>query len=190
MQIFTKDDLERRRGKLYRDILNGFIFIYPTDTIYGIGCNAKNKKAVAKIREIKQRSIIPFSVMAPSKEWIYKNCIVAKKAEEWINKLPGPFTFIFPLKNKKAVANNVNPGLISIGIRIPNHWSHSIAKSLNTPIITTSVNISGEEFMISLNNLNPKIKNKINFILYEGKKENKPSQIIDFTRKEKKIIKR
>jgi len=190
MQVITKDELQIRKNELHRKILKGSLFIHPTDTIYGIGCNAKDRRAVAKVREIKQRPKTPFSVMVPSKEWIYKNCVVPKKAEQWLNKLPGPYTFIFTLKNKRAVVSNVNPRLNSIGVRIPDHWTHSIPEELGIPIITTSANIIGEEFMTSLENLDPKIKGRMNFILYEGEKRGRPSQIVDFTGKQKKIIKR
>ena len=101
MRIINKDELLAKKEKFKRELKN-LIFIHPTDTIYGIGCDATNTKLSQKIRNIKNRPNTPFSVLVPSKEWIYKNCKVNKSAEEWINKLPGPYTLILELKNKKS----------------------------------------------------------------------------------------
>ena len=63
-------------GKINNSIISKIskeIFIYPTDTIYGIGCNAKNTKLVEKIRKIKQRDKKPFSIIAPNIDYILKN---------------------------------------------------------------------------------------------------------------------
>jgi tRNA threonylcarbamoyl adenosine modification protein (Sua5/YciO/YrdC/YwlC family) len=190
MEILTKDDVSVRKNELSDEIQAGCIFIHPTDTIYGIGCNAADKKAVEKIRQIKARPKTPFSVMAPSIAWIHENCEVPKHAEKWLKKLPGPFTLIFTLKNKKVIASNVNPGLTSVGIRIPDHWFHEIVKELGVPIVTTSANVVGQEFMTSLDDLDPNIRGRLNFIFYEGEKKGKPSQVIDFTGKEEKVLRK
>ena len=74
------------------------VFIYPTDTIYGIGCDATNDKLVEKIREIKQRENKPFSIIAPSVQWILDNFNVNVRL---IDKyLPGPYTLLLEKKQK------------------------------------------------------------------------------------------
>ena len=161
-------------------VINGSVFIYPTDTIYGIGCNAQNESSVKKIRNLKARATNPFSVIAPSIEWIRKNCIASKEGEEWLKKLPGPYTLILKLKNE-CVAKGVNPGLKTLGIRIPKHWISKVVAEANVPFVTTSVNKSGEDYMTSLDDLDIDIKGSIDFILYEGEKEGKPSKIVDLT---------
>lgn len=189
MEIINKDEFKINKEAILRGILNGATFIHPTDTIYGIGCNARHFGAVKKVREAKQRYTRPFSIIAPSKEWIRENCEVSKEAEKWINKLPGPYTLILKLKKKDAVSPNVNSDLDTLGIRIPNHWFSEVAAELNAPIVTTSANVIGKDFMTSLDNLDPEIKVKIDFILYEGEKKGRPSTIIDLTDNEK-VIKR
>src|SRR3989344_1746347 len=188
MQIFTKSDAIKNKGKILSLIRQNKVFIYPTDTIYGIGCNAKSYAVVSRIRKIKQRAETPFSVIAQSKEWIRKNCIVNSHSEKWLKRLPGPYTLIFMLKNPSAVAPNVSLGA-TIGVRIPEHWFTGIVKKLNAPLVTTSANIHGEKFMTSLKNLSPEIKKRIDFIVYECEKRGKPSTLMDLTGSSPKKIK-
>jgi L-threonylcarbamoyladenylate synthase len=176
-------------GNYIKQIKKGAVFIYPTDTIYGIGCDATNKKAVARIRNIKGRTNKPFSVIAPSKTWISRNCFIDEKDKSFLKKLPGKYTLILKLMNKTAVAKNVVFGE-TLGVRIPNHWFSRIVKEINKPVITTSVNMSGEQTMTSLEDIDKNILKKIDFIIYEGKKPGKPSTMIDLTEERAKIIKR
>lgn len=190
MRILTKDEFILQQDKLLYDIEKGVVFVYPTDTIYGIGCNAQLSAAIQRIREIKNRADMPFSVIAPNKEWIRKNCILNKNSEEWLDKLPGPYTLILKLKNKSAVAKEVAPGKDSIGIRIPDHWISKIVEMLNLPIVTTSVNISGEAFANSIEEIEEEITGKIDFAIDEGEKKSRPSTIIHLESEEVKVIKR
>ena len=184
MEILTKAELRLRYAEIAGRIRNGAVFIYPTDTIYGIGCDALDKNAVEKIRKLKERPTNPFSIIAPSKEWIIENCIITKEAKDLLNKLPGPYTFILKLKNKNAVAKNVNENINSdqktIGVRIPNHWFSDVVSELGLPIVTTSANRSGQPFMTSLEDLDQTIKDGVDFIIYEGEKKGRPSKVVNF----------
>lgn len=180
MRILNFDEFKIEKQPVIDSIINGDVFIYPTDTVYGLGCNAQNSSSVKKIRLLKSRVTNPFSVIAPSLEWIYENCVVAKEGEEWLNKLPGPYTLIFKLKNN-CVAKEVNPGLKTLGVRMPRHWFMKVVSEANIPIVTTSVNRSGEDYMTSLEDLDDSIKSGVDFILYEGEKIGKPSKIIDLS---------
>ncbi len=180
MRVLNFDEFKIEKETIINQIIDGVVFIHPTDTIYGIGCNATISKSVKKVRMLKGRATNPFSVIAPSIEWINGNCIITKEAEEWLEKLPGPYTLILKLKNN-CVAKEVNPGLNTVGVRIPNHWISKIVAEAETPIVTTSVNRSNEAYMTSLEDLDPSIKKGIEFVLYEGKKEGKPSKIVDLS---------
>ena len=181
MRILNFEELNLEKQSIIGAIIDGAIFIHPTDTIYGIGCNAELSNAVRKVRQLKGRATNPFSVIVPSLEWVNENCIVTKEAEEWLSKLPGPYTLILKLKKKDCVAKEVNPSLNTLGIRIPNHWIRNVAAEAEVPVVTTSVNRANEDYMISLEDLDPAIKSGIDFMIYEGKKEGKPSKIIDLT---------
>lgn len=186
MEILTKKELELRKEEFTKKILSGAVFIHPTDTIYGLGCNALDEKAVERIRKIKERTDNPFSVWAPSLKWIKDNCVVDKKAEEWLKKLPGPYTLVLKLKNKKAVAKAVIPNTDNLGVRIPEHWFSKVVESLNLPIVTTSVNKAGQAFMTRLEDLEAQILGKVDFMIYEGEKQARPSKIIDLVKGEVK----
>ena len=187
MIIYNTEEINIREHRLIDAIKNGRLFIYPTDTIYGVGCNAKNSKSVQKIRQLKERPANPFSVIAPSVGWIKENCQVNSEAEEWLKKLPGPYTLIMNLKKRECISKEVNSGIETIGVRIPDHWISKLLANANVPFVTTSVNKSGQEFMTSLEDLNDEIKQGVDFVLYEGKKEGKPSKIVDLTGKIKMI---
>ena len=180
MNIFNFEEYRMEKNEIIDQIINGSVFIYPTDTIYGIGCNACISDSVRRIRQIKSRASNPFSVIAPSLEWVHDNCSLSKEAEEWLGKMPGPYTLILKIK-KDCVAKEVNLGLKTLGIRIPNHWIRNVVAEANEPVVTTSVNKANEDYMTSLEDLDPAIKSGIDFALYEGKKEGKPSKIIDLT---------
>ena len=185
MEILTENELKLKYSEIIQKIKEGAIFIHPTDPIYAIGCDATNEKAVAKVRELKKRADNPFSVWAPSLKWIKDNCVVDKKVQEWLKKLlgpytklPGSYTLVLKLKQKKAVAKNVS-GSETLGVRMPDHWFARVVQDVNMPIITTSVNKAGETFMTDKNNLDPDIQKGVSFLIYEGEKKGRPSQIVN-----------
>ncbi len=122
------------------------IFIYPTDTIYGIGCDAENEFLVEKIRKIKRRDTKPFSVIAPSIEWILKNCETTKDEIEKF--LPGAYTLILKKKDKNFLSKVSENEFL--GVRIPLHPITEILQKTGKPIVTTSVNFSEEPFVTDL----------------------------------------
>ena len=165
--------------ELTNKIKQGKIFIYPTDTIYGIGCDATNKQAVEKIKKIKSREKDkPLSIIAPSIDWIKKNCIINKEID--INKyLPGPYTLILKKKNPSFLSHVSDTD--SLGIRIPdNDLIKDIQKS-NLPFVTTSVNLSGQKPATSISDINKRIINQVDEIIKEedeNKLSGKPSILI------------
>jgi len=160
--------------KLKKEILNGKIFIYPTDTIYGLGCDATNEKAVNKIKQIKERDKDkPLSIIAPNKEWIKENCIVNTDLDKY---LPGPYTLIL----KKKISNFLNhiSSTDSLGIRIPdNEFCKQIQKS-NVPFVTTSVNLSHEPFATEISTISPSILEQVDHIIEQENLSGTPSTLI------------
>ena len=157
------------------DIKNGAIFIYPTDTIYGLGCDATNEEAVQLIRDLKYRDKDkPTSVIAPSKEWIKEHCVVD---DELLNKyLPGPYTLILKKKDPNfllSVSSND-----SLGVRIPDCEFTKLVTAASVPFITTSVNFVGEPYAIKISDIDHAILDKVDIIIGVGKLDGRPSTIV------------
>src|SRR3989338_1529733 len=114
-EVFTNSAL---RKEIIESMKRGDIFIYPTDTVYGIGCSLENAQQAQKIYMAKQRPINkPFSAIVPSKEWIYSNCEISGENKAFLESLlPGPYTVVLNLKKGiKFESNKSN----DIGVRIP-----------------------------------------------------------------------
>ncbi|MEK7066111.1 MAG: L-threonylcarbamoyladenylate synthase [Patescibacteria group bacterium] len=179
--IIDEDYIKENKDLIIKEILAGKIFIYPTDTIYGIGCNASNEGSVAKIRVLKQRETKPFSVIVPDLNWIKNNCVVNEEVENHLEKLPGAYTFFLKLKNKEIISDGINPkGDGTVGVRIPDHWFTKLISEANIHFITTSVNVAGQPFMTSIEDADEAIKNSVDYIIYEGPIIGRESTKIDF----------
>lgn len=160
--------------ELIRQIKAGKIFIYPTDTLYGIGCDATNKRAVNKIKNIKKRDKNnPLSVIAPSEEWIRENLVVDVPLKEY---LPGPYTLIFKKKEKNFLKQCSETDLL--GIRIPaDEFTKKIQKS-EVPFVTTTVNLSGEPPITKISQIPKEILDKVDQIIDIGPLTGHPSTLV------------
>lgn len=190
MKIISRKDFEKNKEFYLSQIRDGKIFIYPTDTIYGIGGIATSSSVANKIRQIKKRDSKPFSIIAPNKSWITNN--FAKSYHlNFLNKLPGPYTLIFENENTtKLVDKETVSNSNSIGIRIPNHWISKIVEDLGEPFISTSVNLSGEPPAKKVEEINKEIQNKVDYVIDDGELNSNPSTLIDLRNQEIKEIKR
>ena len=172
MRLITKEEFKERKEEFIEKIRNGAIFIYPTDTIYGIGCNALLDEPVKRIREWKGRKN-SFSVIAPNKAWIKEHCEVK---DGYLEKLPGPYTLVYPMK-KQIISKQTSEK--TLGVRIPDHWISDLVKEAGVPIVTTSVNVTGEIPLFSLENIQPAVKAFLDFAIDEGKLKGRASEVID-----------
>lgn len=152
--------------KIQEQIKQGEIFIYPTDTLYGLGCDATNIEAVNKIKEIKSRDKDkPMSIIAPNKEWIQEHCIVDVDLDKY---LPGPYTLLLKKKDPSFLSHVSDND--SLGIRIPAHNLTKQIQESGIPFITTSVNLSGEPFALDLNDISEDIKKQVDEIIESKEK--------------------
>jgi len=164
-------------------ILNsGGILLYPTDTIWGIGCDATNFKAVEKIYKIKGRSkSSSFIVLLDD----------VKKITDYVSEVPGilydllgsidfPTTVIYP--KAKNLAKNVVATDGSIAIRIiSNGFTHKLLKAFGKPVVSTSANFSGEPSPFKFKDISETLIGKMDYVV-ESNRANiqvtKPSTII------------
>ena len=190
MEVFSKKRFLIEREVFFKKIVEGMVFIYPTDTIYGIGCDATNDESVRRIRKIKRRDSNPFSVAVPSKGWVRENCVLGSEAEKWLQKLPGPYTLLLRLKNKSVVAESLNPDTDVLGVRILGNWFSKMVESLNFPIVSTSANVTERRHMKSMEDVDPEVASSVDFIVYDGPKEGRPSSLVKLTGEKSEVISR
>ena len=156
------------------------VIIFPTDTVYGIGCNCFSTKAIKKIFSYKKRpNNKPINVLTDNYEKILSVVKEIKpKENELINKyMPGALTII--LEKNEAVPSLLTANLDTVGVRIPsNSIALKILESINYPLATTSANISGEESGIKLADFEVNFADKVDAIIDGGESELKVSSTI------------
>src|ERR1700739_1163330 len=131
--------------KALKVVLDGGIILYPTDTIWGIGCDATNTEAVKKIYKLKQRDEAKSMIIVLDTENKLKSYVreVPSIAYDLVEYAENPLTLVMP------GAKNISPALISsdgsIGIRICKHpFCQQLIQRLRKPLVSTSANISGK----------------------------------------------
>ncbi len=164
-------------------IKRGEVFVYPTDTVYGIGCNIFNEGAVERIFKIKKRpKNKPLSVAFYSLEQLLDFVVVDQQEKEILtNNLPGPYTFVVL---KKGVPDFVSP-LETVGVRIPDYGPiREIIRTANTPIITTSANTSGLNPPATVYDISQEVVEAVDFVIDAGKcGSGRPSMIVDLVQR-------
>lgn len=157
------------------DIKNGAIFIYPTDTIYGLGCDATNAESVKLLKDLKYRDKDkPISIIAPSVEWMKEHCVVDDEQLE--RYLPGPFTLILKKKDPSFMSDISSND--SLGIRIPDCEFTKLVEAAGVPFITTSVNFAGEPFAVRISDIDKKILDAVDVVVDVGELNGRPSTLI------------
>ena len=169
--------MEKQISKAVEVLKKGGVIIYPTDTIWGIGCDATNPKAVEKVFEIKRRSDSKSLIVLASDTGMINQYVqqIPEIAYQLIELNDKPMTIIYP--NAAGLAENVVAEDGSIGIRIPmNDFCIKLIRAFKKPIVSTSANISGENGEIA-----KEILDAADFVAdpeLEGKSTHKASQIL------------
>lgn len=170
---------------------NGGILVYPTDTAYGIGVNAIDKKAIRKLYEIKGRDFTkPTHIVVKDWEMVNKIAKVNEYAKKLYSRfLPGPLTIILP--KKETIPNMLTANLPTIGIRIPDSLvTKSISNLVDFPYTTPSANRSGLSTPYSIKEVSKVLDlEKVDLVLDAGTlPKTKPSTIVDATAFPLKIL--
>lgn len=166
---------------------NGKTILYPTDTIWGIGCDATNKKAVDKVYEVKKRPSAKKPIILVCDEEMLLEYIgyIPPTALDLINSVRNPISVIYP--EAKNLPSNVVSEDISIGIRVVKHnFCKEIIKGLGKPIISTSANISGDPTPKFYYEINKIIFDSVDYVVDRIMEESidvKPSTIVKFNKK-------
>ena len=184
-EVIKKPDI---RAEIIPVMRKGDIFVYPTDTIYGIGCNAEIAASVKKISDAKGRKEgKSFSVIAPGKEWIWANSIISEANKKFIDTIfPGPYTVV--VKAGRNAPKSAISEEKTIGVRFPKHPFVDIISEAGVPFVTTSVNISGNEPAARIEDIPPDIEKIVDWVIDAGKITGHSSRIFDLTTDEIKIL--
>ena len=162
------------------DILTkGGIVVYPTDTIYGIGCDILNKKAIEKIYQLKQRNKNkPFSFICSDLKNISHYAKVSNYAYKTMRRLlPGPYTFI--LEGSKLVPKIMLTKRKTAGIRVPDHKiCLELVKGLGNPIITTSATMPDGSMVNDASLIHDVFRNRIDLVIDGDIAPGLPSSVI------------
>ena len=171
-------------------LADGGVILYPTDTVYGLGANIFNRKAVKKVYNIKKRSYLkPVSLLVSSKDAIPLVSKASLNQLNFIDKyLPGPYTFI--LKKSKIVPRHLTSGSVNVGVRVPkSEIACSLAKIF--PITTTSANLSNKDTLDTPEEILKQLGCDVDLIIDVGPlNSGNPSTIIDLTGEEPFFVKR
>ena len=164
-------DIQKEVDEAVRVMRGGGIILYPTDTVWGLGCDATNAAAVERIYRLER---------SENKKSMLVLCASTDMTVRYVNKAPGvafevmelatsPLTAILP--GAVGVAENLIPEEGTLGVRIPDHeFCRRMLAALKKPIVSTSANISGEATPVDFV-VNPR---------FEGKPTRKASSIIAF----------
>ena len=184
-QIILKDSpLYKEAAEAVRILKEGGIILYPTDTVWGLGCDATNAEAVAKIYALKR---------SENKKSMLVLCANADMVVRYVNRAPSiafevmevatmPTTFILP--GAVGVAPNLIPDEGTLGVRVPDHeFCQEVLRQLRRPIVSTSANISGEATAVGLKDVVREVVDGADYVVnpkFEGHPTRKPSSIIAF----------
>jgi len=209
---------QKRRLEQIRDALRqGAVMLYPTDTVYAIGCDLNSKDAIARVRRLKQMSNDkPLTFLCSSLSNISEYALVSDSAYRFMKHLiPGPFTFILPA-TKSVPKLVMSPKRKTTGIRVPDHHlCQLLLESLGNPIISTSAHTlesdpqevqglpyeeyeedefpSGEACHVNWEQaeLFDQLKDAVDIIVDDGSEPKyKVSTIVNLTQEEPEIIRR
>ncbi len=167
----TKEQIQQARAQQEADIVqclktlsNGGLILYPTDTVWGIGCDATNEEAVKKVYRLKQRDDSKaLIVLIDSADHLDHYVVsVPDIARELVDVAVKPLTIIY--EGAYNMAANVLGDQDSVGIRIPNdEFCHRLCERFGKPIVSTSANVSGQPTAKTFADIDPAIVNGVDY---------------------------
>ena len=186
LKIHPENPEPRKISKAVDVLKSGGIIIYPTDTVYGIGCDLMNKKAVerlCKILQLKPKQLdLSFICTDLSHISVYAKRIDTPVFKILRKALPGPFTFIFESSSKVPKILDVNKK--TVGIRVPDHpIPRMIVEELGNPLITSSVKDDDhiKEYTTDPEEIYEDFKHLVELVIDGGAGGNIPSTVVDCT---------
>ena len=191
LKIHPENPQPRLINQVVECLKDGGVIIYPTDTIYGLGCDIKHAKAIEKICQIKnmdpQKAQLSFICSDLSHLSEYSKSIDTPLYRMLKNYLPGPYTFILPAS--KQVPKILQSKKSTIGLRVPdNNICQQILTMLGNPILSTSLPGEMVEDYTDPEIIYDRFENLVDFVIDGGIGGMTPSTIVDCTTDEWTIL--
>lgn len=189
IKIWNDSPSERQLDEIARDLEMGHIMICPTDTLYAIGCDALNVKAIERICKLK--GIYPektnLSIICSDLSQVAEYARYDNKSFRLLkDNTPGAFTFLFKASSSLPKAFK---GRKIVGIRVPEcDTVKQIVKRLGHPVLTTSIEFEDEDYARNVELITEAYYEKVDMVIDGGDGGTKPSTIIDCTGDEPEII--
>lgn len=188
-KVYLEHPQKRLLKRAVQILQSGGIVVYPTDTIYGLGIDLFQKKAIERVLRIKKESKHKMlSFILPDLKQIAEWAIVPDYAYRIMRRVvPGPYTFI--LRATKKVPKLLLSNQKTVGIRIPDsEVAIELVKELGRPILSTSVPSGTDGFYTDPHEIAERFRNEIDLVLDAGVMMNIPSTVVDFSKDEPEII--
>jgi len=192
VKIYEDNPNPKEIAKVVAVLKKGGLIIYPTDTVYGLGCDITNNKALERVARIKgiklEKANFSFVCHDLSNLSDYVKQIDTATFKVLKRALPGPYTFVLP--GAKSLPNAFKKKK-TVGIRVPNNnIALEIVKQLGNPIISTSIYDEDEilEYTTDPELILEKWDNLVDMVIDGGYGDNEPSTIIDFSGDEPEVI--
>ena len=186
IKLYPENPDPRKIDQVVSILKNGGVIIYPTDTVYGMGCDIFNSKAVDRVKQLKNISgrKVDFSFICYDLSHIaeYTKSLPTPTFKLMKKALPGPFTFILNASNK--VPKILNTSKKTVGIRVPdNNIPREIVRALSNPIITTSIHDDDEvlEYSTDPELIFEKYQGKVDAVIDGGYGQITASTVVDCT---------
>ncbi len=179
LEINSDNPQMRLIRKVVEILRNGGIIVYPTDTVYGIGCDLFNKRGIEKIYEIKRRSTKqPFSFVCADLKDISSYAQVSDYAYRTMRRLlPGAYTFV--LEASRLVPKILLTKRKTVGIRVPdNNICLALVKELGHPIISTSATTEEDEILSDPAEIENKYRHAVDIVIDGGILASQKSSVV------------
>ncbi len=193
LEIHPKNPEPRKIAQVVEVLRQGGIIVYPTDTIYGIGCDLMNRKAIERLCSIvgikPQKLDLSFICSGLGHISQFVKRIDTPVFKVMKKSLPGPYTFL--LESSSSVPKILNVNKKIVGIRIPDHEvPRMIVEQLGNPLITSSIKDDDliKEYTTDPEEIYEDFKNQVDLVIDSGASGNIPSTVIDCTDNEFRLI--
>jgi tRNA threonylcarbamoyl adenosine modification protein (Sua5/YciO/YrdC/YwlC family) len=192
IRIYEENPSEKELKRIVKILKNGGLVIYPTDTVYGLGCDINNTKALEKITRIKgiklEKANFSFVCQDLSNLSEYVAQLDSTTFKILKRNLPGPYTFILPGNNKLP---SVFKKKKTVGIRVPNNKiAQLLVQHLGNPIVSTSIRDEDDviEYTTDPELIAEKWDKLVDVVIDGGFGDNVASTVIDLTQPEPELI--